>query len=87
MTGTQGRKHRNEQMCKFSMESNRSWLRKAAKASWRTSQTLAAMNWNLSLVLQYHSDALAEGVVELQCRPSNYLATPQGGPEPDGPSG
>lgn len=66
-------------MCKFSMESNCSWLRK--------SQTLTAMNWNLSLVLQYHFDTLAEGLVELQGHPSNYFATPQGPPEPDGPSG
>lgn len=87
MTGIQGRKHRNEQMCTVSMESNHSWPRKAAQAAWRTSQTLAAMNWNLSLVLQHRSDALAEGLVELQGRRSNYLGTPQGAPEPDGPSG
>lgn len=44
MTRTQGRKDRKGLMCKFNLESDCCWLRKLAKASWRKSQTLTAIN-------------------------------------------
>lgn len=38
----QGRKARNEQVCRLSVESDYCWLSKSARTSWKKSQTLIA---------------------------------------------